>query len=71
MVLNVLGLVGLIVAAALLAWSSVRALRIVPTVAEEDSRCPHRERDTLVKQRTSTVNRMKSMLIQFQMGQFL
>jgi transposase len=32
--------------------------------------CPHRERETLVKQRTSTVNRMKSILIQFGVRNF-
>src|SRR5215469_17020753 len=40
------------------------SMAIVPTVAEEDGRCPHRERETLIKQRTSTANRMKSVLIQ-------
>src|ERR1700736_1915492 len=45
-------------------------MAIVPTVEEEDSRCPHRERETLVKQRTSTVNRMKSILIQFGVRNF-
>ena len=46
------------------------SMAIVPTVEEEDSRCPHRERETLVKQRTSTVNRMKSILIQFGVRNF-
>jgi transposase len=46
------------------------SMAIVPTVAEEDGRGPHRERETLVKQRTSTVNRMKSILIQFGVRNF-
>jgi len=46
------------------------SMAIVPTVAEEDGRCPHREREILVKQRTSTVNRMKSILIQFGVRNF-
>jgi transposase len=45
-------------------------MAIVPTVEEEDGRYPHRERETLVKQRTSTVNRMKSVLIQFGVRNF-
>ena len=46
------------------------SMAIVPTVAEEDGRCPHRERETLIKQRTSTANRMKSVLIQFGVRNF-
>ena len=46
------------------------SMAIVPTVAEEDGRCPHRERETLIKQRTSTANRMKSILIQFGVRNF-
>jgi len=46
------------------------SMAIVPTVAEEDGRCPHRERETLIKQRTSTANRMKSVLIQFGVRHF-
>jgi transposase len=46
------------------------SMAIVPTVAEEDGRRPHRERETLVKQRTSTVNGMKSILIQFGVRNF-
>jgi transposase len=38
-------------------------MAIVPTVAEEDTKRPHRERESLVNLRTSTVNRMKSTLI--------
>src|SRR5262249_10173416 len=41
------------------------SMAIVPTVEEEDAKHPHRERETLIKQRTSTVNRMKSILIKF------
>src|ERR1019366_9558635 len=40
------------------------SMAIVPTVAEEDAKRPHRERDSLVHERTSTVNRRKSILIQ-------
>src|SRR5215470_2896945 len=46
------------------------SMAIVPTVAEENGRYPHRERETLVKQRTSTVNGMKSILIQFGVRNF-
>jgi transposase len=35
----------------------------IPTLAEEDSRRPHRERDCLVRERTRIVNRMKSTLV--------
>ena len=45
-------------------------MAIVPTVDEEDGRCPHRERESLVRVRTSTVNRMKSILIQFGVRSF-
>jgi transposase len=45
-------------------------MAIVPTVAEEDSKRPHRERESLVKLRTSTVNRMKSILILFGVHNF-
>lgn len=46
------------------------SMATVPTVAEEDGKCPYRERESLVKQRTSTVNRMKSILIQFGVRNF-
>ena len=46
------------------------SMAIVPTVAEEDSKRPHRERDTLIHERTSIVNRMKSILIQFGVRNF-
>jgi transposase len=39
-------------------------------VAEEDAKRPHRERDSLVHERTSTINRMKSILIQFGVRNF-
>jgi transposase len=42
----------------------------VPTVAEEDAKRPHRERDALIQERTSIVNRMKSILIQFGVRNF-
>ena len=35
----------------------------VPTLAEEDARRPNRERDSLVRERTRIVNRMKSALV--------
>ena len=41
------------------------SMAVVPTVEEEDGRCPHRDRQTLVKLRTSTINQMKSIMIQF------
>ena len=46
------------------------SMATVPTVAEEDGKYPYRERESLVKQRTSTVNRMKSILIQFGVRNF-
>jgi transposase len=46
------------------------SMAVVPTVEEEDGRCPHRERESLVKLRTSTVNRMKSILIQYGVRNF-
>jgi transposase len=46
------------------------SMATVPTVAEEDGKCPYRERESLVKQRTTTVNRMKSILIQFGVRNF-
>src|SRR5215470_15924551 len=46
------------------------SMAIVPTVEEEDAKHPHRERETLIKQRTSTVNRMKSILIKFGVRDF-
>src|ERR1700747_3754519 len=46
------------------------SMAIVPTVAEEDGRCPHRERESLIKERTSTINRMKSILVQFGVRNF-
>jgi transposase len=41
------------------------SMAIVPTLAEEDTKRPHRERESLVQERASTINRMKSILIQF------
>ena len=46
------------------------SLAIVPSIAEEDAKRPHRERDTLIHERTSIVNRMKSILIQFGVRNF-
>src|SRR6201984_1371245 len=41
------------------------SMAVVPTIAEEDAKRPHRERESLIKERTSTINRMKSILVQF------
>src|SRR6201982_3162496 len=46
------------------------SMAIVPTVAEEDAKRPHPERESLVKERTSTINRMKSILVQFGVRNF-
>lgn len=46
------------------------SMAVVPTVEEEDRKRPHRERETLVHQRTSILNRMKSVLIQFGVSNF-
>jgi transposase len=46
------------------------SMAIVPTVDDEDAKFPHRDRESLVKLRTSTVNRMKSILIQFGVRNF-
>jgi len=46
------------------------SMAIVPTVAEEDAKRPHRERDSLVHERTSIINRMKAILIQFGVRNF-
>lgn len=37
----------------------------VPSVAEEDARCPLREREGLVRERTRLVNQLKSALVRF------
>jgi transposase len=37
----------------------------IPTVAEEDARRPTRERETLVREQTRAVNRIKSTWIRF------
>jgi len=46
------------------------SMAYVPTVEEEDAKRPHRDRESLLKLRTSTVNRMKSILIQFGVRNF-
>ena len=46
------------------------SMAIVPTVAEEDAKRPCRDRDSLVHERTSIVNRMKAILIQFGVRNF-
>jgi transposase len=42
----------------------------IPTIDAEDAKRPHRERETLVHERTSIINRMKSVLIQFGVRNF-
>jgi transposase len=37
----------------------------IPTIAKEDSRRPTRERETLVRDQTRAVNRIKATLIRF------
>jgi transposase len=46
------------------------SMAIIPTVEEEDEKRPHREREALVHERTSIINRMKSVLIQFGVRNF-
>ncbi len=46
------------------------SMAILPTVAEEDLKRPHREREGLLRERTSIVNRMKALLIQFGVRNF-
>ena len=46
------------------------SMAVVPTIEEEDAKRPHRERERLVHERTSIVNRMKSVLIQFGVRNF-
>jgi transposase len=46
------------------------SMAAVPTMVEEDAKRPHRERESLVHERTSTVNRMKAVLIQFGVRNF-
>jgi transposase len=46
------------------------SMAIVPSLAEEDAKRPHRERESLVQERTSTINRMKSILIQYGVRNF-
>jgi transposase len=40
-------------------------MAVVPTIAEEDAKRPHRERESLVKERIRTINQMKAILTQF------
>ena len=46
------------------------SMAMVPTLTEEDAKRPHRERESLVQERTSTINRMKSILIQYGVRNF-
>jgi transposase len=46
------------------------SMALIPTIAEEDAKRPHRERESLVKERTRTINRMKAVLTQFGVRNF-
>ncbi len=46
------------------------SMAIVPTVEAEDAKRPHREREGLVHERTSIVNKMKAVMIQFGVRNF-
>jgi transposase len=46
------------------------SMAIVLTMEEEDAKRPHRERESLVWERTSLINRMKAVLIQFGVRNF-
>lgn len=46
------------------------SMALVPTVEEEDLKRPYREREGLLYERTSIVNRMKAILIQFGVRNF-
>jgi transposase len=46
------------------------SMAVVPTIAEEDAKRPPRERESLLKARTSTINRMKSILAEFGVRNF-
>ena len=46
------------------------SMAVIPTIAEEDAKRPHRERESLVKQRTRTINQMKAILTQFGVRNF-
>ena len=46
------------------------SMAIVASLEEEDAKCPHRERERLISERTSIVNRMKAILIQFGVRNF-
>jgi transposase len=46
------------------------SMAVIPTIAEEDAKRPHREREALVKERTRTINRMKAILTQFGVRNF-
>jgi transposase len=46
------------------------SMALIPTIAEEDAKRPHRERESLVKERTRTINRMKAILTQFGVRNF-
>ena len=45
-------------------------MAVIPSIAEEDAKRPHRERESLVKERTRTINQMKAILTQFGVRNF-
>jgi transposase len=45
-------------------------MAVIPTIAEEDAKRPHRERESLVKERTRKINQMKAILTQFGVRNF-
>ena len=47
-----------------------RAGPAIPTFAEEDAKRPHRERETLVGEQTTIINRIKSTLARLGIGSF-
>jgi len=46
------------------------SMALIPTIAEEDAKRPHRERESLIKQRTRAINQMKAILTQFGVRNF-
>ncbi len=50
--------------------SDHRSMSAISTLEQEDARCPNRERETLVGERTRIVNRMKACLIRLDIRDF-
>jgi transposase len=46
------------------------SMAAIPTVEQEDAKRPHREREGLMHERTSIINRMKAVMIQFGVRNF-